>query len=56
MNQVGTSKPADRGPWMSGPPENPTLPQQLSGPPPIPSVPSQMGPNNQPRPAPPVCF
>lgn len=54
MNQVGTSKPADRGPWMSGPPENPTLPQQLSGPPPIPSVPSQMGPNNQPRPAPPL--
>ncbi|XP_022137042.1 RNA-binding protein 33 isoform X1 [Momordica charantia] len=52
MNQVGTSKPADRGPWMPGPPENPTLPQQLSGPPP--SVPGQMGPGNQPRPAPPL--
>ncbi|XP_022954570.1 cleavage stimulating factor 64-like [Cucurbita moschata] len=54
MNQVGTSKPVDRGPWMHGPPENPTLPQQLSGPPLIPSGTGQMGPGNQPRPAPPL--
>lgn len=54
MNQVGSSKPADRGPWMPGPPENPTHPQQLSGPPPIPSVLGQMGPGNQPRAAPPL--
>ncbi|XP_022994126.1 cleavage stimulating factor 64-like [Cucurbita maxima] len=54
MNQVGTSKPVDRGPWMHGPPDNPTLPQQLSGPPVIPSGTGQMGPGNQPRPAPPL--
>lgn len=52
INQVGTSKPADRGPWMPGHPENPTLPQQLSGPPPMPSIRGQMGPSNQSRPAP----
>lgn len=56
MNQVGTSKPVDRGPWMHGPPENRTLPQQLSGPPLIPSGTGQMGPGNQPRPTPPVLF
>lgn len=56
MNQVGSSKPADRGPWMPGPPENPTHPQQLAGPPPIPSVLGQMAPGNQPRAAPPVLF
>ncbi|XP_023541950.1 sialidase-like [Cucurbita pepo subsp. pepo] len=54
MNQVGTSKPVDRGPWMHGPPENRTLPQQLSGPPLIPSGTGQMGPGNQPRPTPPL--
>ncbi|KAK9926293.1 hypothetical protein M0R45_023531 [Rubus argutus] len=38
-NQVGTSMQADRGSWMSGPPESSSVPQ-LSGPPSL--VPGQM--------------
>lgn len=43
-NQIGTSMQADRGSWMSGPPETSSVPQ-LSGPPSL--VPGQM-PGSQP--------